>query len=337
MTMAANIEPYPADNSFNVEKGGEAPAHWKKCRLKDVAWLNPGRTEARALLEADTSVVFIPMERVGEDGNIDECLVPATMVYNGYTCFRRDDVLVAKITPCFENGKGACLDSLSTEIGFGSTEFHVLRAKQFVLPRFLYYMTILPEFRQLGKNAMIGAAGQQRVPQEFVSNYPILLPTLTEQDAVVCYLDDTEQRIRRYINVKQKLIGLLKEQWQAVIDRAITRGLDPNVRTKPSRIGWIGDVPVHWERRRLKTTLQPIDKRSITGRETLLSLRRDHGVVAYADHFSRPAQGRSLIGYKQVEVGQLVVNRLQANNGLVFCTNPQRSPHVLHKEYSLIY
>ena len=249
--MAANFEPYPASKFSNVERVGEAPAHWKACRLKDVSWLNPGRTEARALLEADASVVFLPMERVGEDGKIDECLVPVTIVYNGHICFRRDDVLVAKITPCFENGKGACLDSLSSEIGFGSTEFHVLRVKQFILSIFLYYMTILPKFRQLGKNAMIGAAGQQRIPQEFVSNYPIPLPPLAEQDAVVCYLDDMEQRIRRYINVEQKLIGLLKEQRQIVIHRSVTRGLDPIVQIKPSVIERGGSIPTHWNVRTL--------------------------------------------------------------------------------------
>ena len=69
-----------------------------------------------------------------------------------------------------------------------------------------------------------------------------------------------------------------------------------------------------------KSLLRSVDKRSLTGRETLLSLRRDHGVVAYADHFSRPSQGNSLVGYKLVYSGQLVVNRMQANNGLVFCS-----------------
>ena len=70
--------------------------------------------------------------------------------------------------------------------------------------------------------------------------------------------------------------------------------------------------------RRLKTALRPVDRRSVAGNETLLSLRRDHGVVVYAEHFSHPPQSSSLVGFKLVEAGQLVVNRLQANNGLVF-------------------
>ena len=102
------------------------------------------------------------------------------------------------------------------------------------------------------------------------------------------------------------------------MNQAVTRGLDTNVRLKPSGAEWLGDVPEHWERRRLKTVLQPIDQRSATGNETLLSLRRYHGVVVYAEHFTRPSQSRSLVGFKLVRVGDLVVNRMQANNGLVF-------------------
>ena len=198
-------------------------------------------------LESDTPVAFLPMERVGTDGKIEEEILHVSAAWNGFTYFRRNDVIVAKITPCFENGKGACLDSLSTEIGFGSTEFHVLRAKSLLAPQFLYYVTTLTEFRRLGADAMTGAAGQQRVPQEFVSNYPIAIPSLPEQVTIVRYIDHADERIRRYISGKQKLIRLLEEEKQAVTHRAVTRGLDPNVRLKPSGIEWLGDVPAHWE------------------------------------------------------------------------------------------
>jgi type I restriction enzyme S subunit len=94
--------------------------------------------------------------------------------------------------------------------------------------------------------------------------------------------------------------------------------LKPYPAAKDSGVPWLGAVPAAWERRRLKSLLRPIDRRSTTGAETLLSLRRDHGIVVYSEHFSRPAPGATTIGYKIVNKGQLVVNRLQANNGLVF-------------------
>ena len=79
------------------------------------------------------------------------------------------------------------------------------------------------------------------------------LPPPPEQRAIVRYLDYVDRRIRRYITAKQKLIALLEEEKQAIINQAVTRGLDPNVRLKPSGVEWLGDVPEHWQVRRLKT------------------------------------------------------------------------------------
>ena len=165
----------------------------------------------------------------------------------------------------------------------------------------------------------------------------LLVPPLTEQAAIVRFLDHADRRIRRYIRAKQQLITLLEEQKQALIHQAVTGQID--VRSgqaysayKPSGVEWLGDVPEHWEVRRLKVKLRPIDRRSSSGTETLLSLRRDFGVVVYAEHFSRPPQGASLIGYKLVETGELVVNRLQANNGLLFCS---RLSGVVSPDYSV--
>ena len=93
------------------------------------------------------------------------------------------------------------------------------------------------------------------------------LPPLPEQHAIVRYLDHVDDRIRRYVSAKEKLIALLEEERQAVIHRAVTRGLDPNVPLKPSGVEWIGDVPAHWEGRRLRTTwLTKFDEVSITPR-----------------------------------------------------------------------
>ena len=246
--------PYPAYKPSGVEWLGDVPSHWEVWRLKHVARLNPARTESRNSLMLDTPITFLPMERVRSDGRIDpQEILLAYKVWNGFTYFRRNDVLVAKITPCFENGKGAHLHSLPTEIGFGSTEFHVLRAKSFVLPHFLYLLTRVSDFRRLGADAMTGAAGQQRVPSSFIANYSIPLPPLPEQTTIVRYLNHVDERINRYISAKQRHISLLKEQRQAVIHRAVTRGLDPNVRLKPSGVEWLGEIPAHWESRRLKT------------------------------------------------------------------------------------
>ena len=92
-----------------------------------------------------------------------------------------------------------------------------------------------------------------RANWDFIGNMLCPVPPLDEQAAIVRYLDDADQRIRAYVSAKERLIALLEEERQAVIHQAVTRGLDPNVKLKPSSVEWLGDVPEHWAVRRLKT------------------------------------------------------------------------------------
>ena len=108
-----------------------------------------------------------------------------------------------------------------------------------------------------------------RADWDFIGNVDIPLPSTDEQAAIVKFLDHADRLIRRYIAAKRKLIKLLEEQKQAIIQRAVIRGLDPNVRLKPSGVEWLGEVPQHWEVRRLKTVLREVDHRSLTGTEVL--------------------------------------------------------------------
>ena len=204
-------KPYPKYKHSGVEWLGEVPEHWEVRPLKRIARLNPSKSElSPALRSADA--VFLPMEKVGADGRIDTSIVKCVSeLWNGFTYFRQNDVIVAKITPCFENGKGACLTNLPTEIGFGSTEFHVLRPSSAILPEFLYLVTILREFRQLGVEAMTGAAGQQRVPSTFIEQFPTCRPPLSEQTAIVEFLDEQTERIDAAIAADRQAIDLLKE------------------------------------------------------------------------------------------------------------------------------
>ena len=118
---------YPDYKDSGVEWLGEVPAHWEVKRLRYVAELNPSKTEVRTL-PAERSVSFIPMEAIGEDGSLS--LVQTRQigeVLAGYTYVREGDVTIAKITPCFENGKGAVMRGLQNHVGFGTTELIVMR------------------------------------------------------------------------------------------------------------------------------------------------------------------------------------------------------------------
>lgn len=227
------------------------PTGWVLTRTKFVAAVNPVKSEV-ASLPPDTLVQFLPMESVSELGALERTQTRSLeAVYGGYTYMRDGDVIVAKITPCFENGKGAYLARLEGGIGFGSSEFHVLRPR-YVDGRFLWYCTFSHAYRHMGRVDMSGAAGQQRVPESFVANYRLCLPSLTHQRTINRFLDRETARIDTLIKKKQRLIELLKEKRQAVVTNAVTRGLDPTASMKDSGVEWIGKVPAHWQVARVK-------------------------------------------------------------------------------------
>jgi type I restriction enzyme S subunit len=165
---------------------------WQKKTLADVCKIKPPKSEARERLAADTLVSFAPMEDLG----IDRKFLNATQVKllasvaGSYTYFADGDVLLAKITPCFENGKLGVAAGLSNGIGFGSSEFLVFRPSASLDKEYLYYYLSRADFRTEGAARMGGAVGQQRVSKEFVESYPIPLPPLPEQRRIVGILDE---------------------------------------------------------------------------------------------------------------------------------------------------
>jgi type I restriction enzyme S subunit len=200
------------------------------------------------------------MEAIGERGELDlTCTRPiADLASSGYSYFRDGDIAFAKITPCFENGKGALMRGLNGGIGFGTTELIVLRPLgQRVNPEFLDYVIRSAHFRIAGESHMYGAGGQKRVPDAFVHDYVLALPTTPDQRWIAAFLDRETAKIDALIAEQERLIELLKEKRQAVISQAVTKGLKPNAPMKPSGIEWVGDIPVHWELVPLKQLTDP--------------------------------------------------------------------------------
>lgn len=228
-----------------VEWIGKIPLHWEQVRMKFLCKVNPSKSDLK--VPRNTKVTFLPMENIGEDGtlNLNEER-ELTDVWDGFTYFKDDDVIIAKITPCFENGKGALCRNLINGLGFGTTELHVLRAKNQVVPGFIWYVTKSHGFRVMGEAMMQGAAGQKRVPKDFIENFVVCVPTPVEQQAIVNFLDRKTAEIDSLIADKERLIELLQEQRQAIITQAVTKGLDPNVPMKDSGVEWIGEIPEHW-------------------------------------------------------------------------------------------
>ena len=261
-TLKSRLNPYPAYKDSCIEWLGGIPAHWEVKRLKYAVNLNPASTEARTH-DDSLEVSFIPMEAVGEYGGLELVTTkPIRDVYDGYTYFREGDVLVAKITPCFENGKGAIATGLVNKIAFGTTELHILRTKRTTNRQFLFYLSMGDAFRKLGQAEMYGAGGQKRVPESFITDLLHPLPPLPEQRAIAAFLDRETARIDALVAKKERLIELLQEKRAALISHAVTKGLpaaataqaglDPNVPMKDSGVERIGEIPAHWEVQRLK-------------------------------------------------------------------------------------
>ena len=238
---------YSKYRDSGVEWLGEVPVHWVLSRLRYVVGTSISKNEVRHL-DPETEVSFVPMEAVQEYGGIDlDSRKPLSEVIEGYTYFRDGDVIVAKITPCFENGKGALATDLCSTIGFGTTELHVLRPSHHVTPRFLLYLTYSDHFRRIGAASMYGAGGQKRISDEFIRNFRHPMPSLSEQLIVAEYLDRETARIDALVAKKERLIELLQEKRTALIARAIARGLDPGVPMKDSGVESLGEIPKHWE------------------------------------------------------------------------------------------
>jgi type I restriction enzyme, S subunit len=244
-----------------VEWLGDVPEHWEVKRTRFILSINPSKQEIKHL-DPDTELAFLPMEAVGEDGSLRlDTTKPISEVSAGYTFFAEGDVSFAKITPCFENGKGAIMRNLGTGFGFGTTELTVMRPGKKLDAEYLYYLSISDDFRHNGEAWMYGAGGQKRVPDEFVKEFRFAFPPLPEQQTIASFLDRETGRIDSLIAKKQRLLELLAEQRTALISRAVTKGLDATVKLKSSGVEWLdGDgstgsprgVPEHWEVKRLK-------------------------------------------------------------------------------------
>ena len=189
MSAKRSKSPSPLDMTLPLYQGELSaktlPSGWKMVKLEEVCEINP---KISRVINAEEKVSFIPMKSVGEaNGAVDLSEIRNFQaIRKGYTPMQTGDVIFAKITPCMENGKIAVLPALENGIGFGSTEFFVLRCKSEQLDnRYLFHLLVQKKFRQEAARHMTGAVGQRRVPKTFLADYEFPLPSLDEQRRIV--------------------------------------------------------------------------------------------------------------------------------------------------------
>lgn len=174
-----------------VEKLNERPlpAGWRLVSLGDVCEINPSRPAGLSRAD-DEPTSFVPMDAVDSvSGTVSKPLLRRFgEIKKGYTCFAEGDVLFAKITPCMQNGKHAIARGLTDGIGFGTTEFHILRPSDSVSAEWIHFFVRQPEFLNKATEQFTGAVGQQRLPPGYLQNYPIPLAPLPEQKRIAATL-----------------------------------------------------------------------------------------------------------------------------------------------------
>ncbi len=181
---------------------------WEEKKLVEVCQIRPGKKEASERLKETDYVTFLPMEDLGVLNKVVHGAKKKQLkdVAGSYTYFAENDVLLAKITPCFENGKIGIARNLINGVGFGSSEYIVFRSRRNIDPEFLYYFLSRSQFRDEGKKHMSGAVGHKRVSKEWIENYLIPLPPLPEQKRIVAILDEAfEAILKAKANAEQNL------------------------------------------------------------------------------------------------------------------------------------
>ena len=180
-------------------------------KLKEVCIINPKSPG----FPDDLKVSFVPMPKVGENGEFNPSDVKEYReVKKGFTYFQNGDVLFAKITPCMENGKGAIANGMKNGVGFGSTEFHVLRPlTDYVSDKWLFYLLSWPIFRKDAEKNMTGSAGQKRVPKSFLEEYALTIPSIEEQQEMTDALDKVSNLISLRKGQLAKLDELVKARF----------------------------------------------------------------------------------------------------------------------------
>jgi type I restriction enzyme S subunit len=320
--MITGFKPYPAMKDSGLVWVGRVPAHWtlmpNRALMRRRKVLVGRRSAEYRLLSLTKGGVIVRDVESGK-GKFSADMGTFQEVRNGDLVFCLFDIPETPRTV-----------GLSRLDGMITGAYTVFECSEPVLSAFLDLFYRAMDDQKLLSPLYSGL--RNTIPATRFLSIKTPVPTPAEQAGIVRFLDHQDRRIRRYIRAKQKLIRLLEERKQIIVQRAVTRGLDANVRLKPSGLEWLGGVPENWDVCRAKYLFREVDRRSDKGTELLLSLRMYQGLVPHNEVSETPVPAENLIGFKKVEPGQIVMNRMRATIGLFGIAN---RPGLVSPDYAV--
>ena len=254
------------------------------------------------------------MEKIRCD-KMNPSKIKVSKLTSGLTYCEEGDIVLAKVTPCFENGNLAIVPHVEQGCCYASSELFVFRAKDKVLPRFLFYTFLNRGFINAGASTMRGTGGLKRVTTEFANSAATPLPPLSEQNHIVSYLDEKCRKIDEWLDKKQNEVENLQELKQRAIADAVTRGLNPNVSMKQTNIPWLPEVPEHWMILRAKHMFNK-EQRPIEDGDDIVTCFRDGEVTLRKNRrITGFTEATDYSHYQHICKGDLVIHQMDAFAG----------------------
>jgi type I restriction enzyme S subunit len=306
--MIADLKSYAEYKDSGLPWLRQVPGHWEIKRGKSylTAIDERSKTGKEELLTVSSARGVVPRRTA----NVTMFKAES---YAGHKLCWPDDLVVNSLW-AWAGGLG-----VSEHHGIISTAYSVYRARRSagINPRFLHQLvrSSAYQWELQVRSKGIWISRLQLTDTAFLDS-PIPLPPPEEQAAIVRFLDWANDRLERGIRTKRKVIALLNEQKQAIIHRAVTRGLDPNVPLKSSGIRWLGNIPAHWDVVRVCRLFHQVVRYNAQGDEPKMSMSRRYGLVRSDQLTNRAAQAATSIKFSVCMPGDLVMNKYQAHNGL---------------------
>ncbi|AKB45025.1 restriction endonuclease subunit S [Methanosarcina vacuolata] len=301
--MIHALKPYPAYKDSGIPWIGDVPEHWKqlpgRACFTEKKVPNIGLLEKTVLSLSYGQIVIKPPEKL-------HGLVPES--FETYQIIEPNDIIIRSTD--LQNDQNSLRFGFAKTKGIITSAYMCFQTQKLLIPEYGHLLLHTYDLMKIFYGR--GSGLRQNLDWRDFKYLPCPVPPLSEQSAIVRYLDHIDRRIRHYILAKKKLIKLLEEQKQAIIHQAVTRGLDPNVKLKPSGIEWLGEIPEHWEVKPAKWYYREVDERSSTGSEELLSVSHITGVTPRSEKNITMFMAESYVGHKLCREGDLVINTMWA-------------------------